>query len=140
MESLRGQVYILEMILSTIHQAQSHGFSSTVESTIMPHPILPIRTTPSPSSEPPSKVEFNTPDAKINGHQRSPSAVLDQEHLGSHHGTMKAVMWEGRVGHVSVHDVPKPRIQKDSELLIRMTTAASELHFVFFLCFNMLDC
>lgn len=43
---------------------------------------------------------------------------------------MKAVMWEGRTGHVAVHHVPKPQIRKDSELLIRITTAASECNTV----------
>ncbi|KAK4501175.1 hypothetical protein PRZ48_006981 [Zasmidium cellare] len=44
---------------------------------------------------------------------------------------MKAVIWDGRPGHVSVRHVPKPQIQKDSELLIRITTAAicgTDLH------------
>lgn len=97
----------------------------------MPHPILPIRTTPSPDvTEHPSAFAKDHAKSKTNGYQYQPSSLNGESRLESRHGTMKAVMWEGRTGHVAVHHVPKPQIRKDSELLIRITTAASKCHIV----------
>ena len=44
---------------------------------------------------------------------------------------MKAVFWEGTPLEVAVHDTPRPRIIKETDAIIRITTAAicgSDLH------------
>ena len=95
----------------------------------MPHPILPVRTSESPTlhlaeDQLTTAVEKHA-KVEANGHHHHQSLNGDSR-LEPRHGTMKAVIWDGRPGHVSVRHVPKPQIQKDSELLIRITTAASE--------------
>lgn len=95
----------------------------------MPHPILPIRSsTPSPQltkpKQPGPDSHSASTGAQVNGHSPSLSNELVQSH--TYGDTMKAVVWEGRVRHMSVRHVPKPRIQGDSQLLVRITTAASE--------------
>ena len=45
--------------------------------------------------------------------------------------TMKAVMWEGKPFSVAVHDIPKPKIIKATDAVVRVTTAAicgTDLH------------
>jgi threonine dehydrogenase-like Zn-dependent dehydrogenase len=50
-----------------------------------------------------------------------------------HHGknTMRAVIWEGKVKHVAVRTVPRPKILAKEDAIVRITTAAicgSDLH------------
>ncbi|XXG96338.1 hypothetical protein Hte_002620 [Hypoxylon texense] len=42
----------------------------------------------------------------------------------SEHGTMRAVVWEGNPYEMAVRSVPKPRIQKPEDDIVRVTTAA----------------
>ena len=59
------------------------------------------------------------------------SQDLDIGTYQSRHEMMKAVQWEGHVGEMVVRHIPKPRITKDAQLLIRITTAASKIALLF---------
>jgi hypothetical protein len=48
-----------------------------------------------------------------------------------HDKTMRAVLWEGKPFHVTVADVPIPKIQAPEDAIVQMTSAAicgSDLH------------
>jgi threonine dehydrogenase-like Zn-dependent dehydrogenase len=49
----------------------------------------------------------------------------------SNKGTMRGVMWEGKSYHVAVRDIPKPKIVREEDAIIRITSASicgSDLH------------
>lgn len=46
-------------------------------------------------------------------------------------GTMKAIIWEGHPYHMSLRDIPRPRLQEPGDVIVRLTTSAicgTDLH------------
>lgn len=61
----------------------------------------------------------------MNGNSAAPLEQATDQNQRQGNQTMKAVMWEGHTGEMIVRQVPKPFVQKPSQVLIRITTAAS---------------
>lgn len=56
---------------------------------------------------------------------------LSDGNAAVHRKTMRAVVWEGKVREMSVKDVPKPRIEEATDVIVRVTWAAicgTDLH------------